>query len=91
MLITCGDSYQVQDKDSNVLDDDRFFGKHVRFGGVSRDGKDSWPPLADEDYSTHGPLAVSNFRSSRWGGRERLQQLSFLIQQKELGAHFPSG
>lgn len=39
MLVTCGDSYQVQDQDSNVMTDDRFLGKHVRFGGASRDGK----------------------------------------------------
>lgn len=60
MLITCGDSYQVQDQDSNVLADDRFFGKHVRFGGASRDGRrfvaaisrrglfDPWPVSAQE-------------------------------------------
>lgn len=38
MLITCGDSFQVQGQDNNVLVDHRFFGRHVRFGGASRDG-----------------------------------------------------
>jgi hypothetical protein len=38
MLINCGESYQVQ------LADNRFFGKHVRFGGRLAMGEDSWSP-----------------------------------------------
>jgi hypothetical protein len=64
MLITCGDSYQVQDQDSHVLADNRLFGKHVLFGGVSRDGKrfvvrvirqglfDPWP-VNDEEFRVY--------------------------------------
>lgn len=64
MVITCVDSYQVQDEQGRVLTDQRFFGKRVRFGGVSRDGKrfivviskrglfDPWP-VSDEELQVY--------------------------------------
>jgi hypothetical protein len=64
MVITCVDSYQVQDDQGHVLTDQRFFGKRVRFGGVSRDGKrfiavvsrrgllDPWP-VSDEELQVY--------------------------------------
>jgi hypothetical protein len=61
MLITCTDSFQVQDLQGHVISEQSFPGKEVRYGGVSRNGKrfvmviekrsksDPWP-TSDEEH-----------------------------------------
>lgn len=61
MLITCSDSFQVQDLQGHIISEHSFPGKEVRYGGVSRNGKrfvlvlnrrsksDPWP-TSDEEH-----------------------------------------
>jgi len=91
VLLSCGDSFQVQEG-SHVFFRQRFFGRHVSFAGVSRDGKrfavaviergmfDPWPIKSEEiiinDVDTGKAIAKVGVPLTDFSGEQAWSALS---------------